>query len=67
MLWILYQDQSIHDGSVLHNMVIALFEHWSKDPTEITPPIQEHLEICRDYGGLSSASYETLLEKIKLR
>ncbi|WP_434136762.1 hypothetical protein JQR88_23315 (plasmid) [Pseudomonas luteola] len=57
----------INDGPMLRDMVIALFERWSKDPAGMTPTLQEHLEIWRDYGALTSASYETLLEKIKLR
>jgi hypothetical protein len=57
----------ISDGHVLRDMTIALFERWAKDPKAMTPTIQEHLEIWRDYGALTSAAYESILEKIKHR
>jgi hypothetical protein len=57
----------INDGYILRDITTALFERWSRDPARMTPTVQEHLKIWRDCGALSSASYESLVEKIKYR
>ncbi|MBW5414818.1 hypothetical protein [Pseudomonas sp. MAG002Y] len=57
----------ISDGYLLRDITTALFERWAKDPAGMTSTVQEHLEVWRDCGALSSASYESLIEKIKYR